>query len=161
MAHKSFLNGEQNQTASEILTPPLTIPNGDVRQAFCFSSESFSHWLGVKLEDRMKSVPEWRDVHPIMLGSWARGELCPKSDIDVLFCGDEAKVKIFVDKIQESGLKLRYRMPQNPEDWTENVEAFDILALLKARPLTPEAAQKLFAQQKMIWAQKKNCDEFF
>lgn len=130
------------------------VPDGDVRQAFCFSSESFSHWLGVQLEDRLQSFEGWHETHPIMLGSWARGELSPKSDIDVLFCGDEKIVKSFVDRVQESGLKLRYRMPHNPEDWTENVEAFDILALLKARPLTPEGAQKLFAQQKQIWAKK-------
>ena len=156
MAHKSFLTAEQQQAASELLTPPLTIPNGDVHQTFSFSSQGFSHWLGVKLEDHLKSIPFWRDVHPIMLGSWARGELCPKSDIDILFCGEEAKVKVFVDQMHESGLKLRYRMPHNPENWTENVEAFDILALLKARPLTPEGAQKLFEQQKNIWSQKNH-----
>ncbi|HWU43719.1 MAG TPA: nucleotidyltransferase domain-containing protein, partial [Bdellovibrio sp.] len=152
---KSFLTAEQLVNAQEILTPPLMPPDGDVRQVFCFSSESFSRWLATKLEDTLKAFPEWREIHPIMLGSWARGELSPQSDIDLLFCGDEKKVQIFVDKVQEAGLKLRYRMPHNSQDWTENVEAFDILALLKARPLTPEGAQKLFEQQKKIWAKKK------
>lgn len=156
MSTKSFLKAEQFEQAREILTPPLMVPDGDVRQAFCFSSENFSHWLGVKLEERLQSIPGWREVHPIMLGSWARGELSPKSDIDVLFCGEESKVKAYVDQVQESGLKLRYRMPQDLEDWTKNVEAFDILSLLKARPLTPEGAQKLFEQQKKIWAKKNH-----
>lgn len=156
MAQKSFLSSEQWEQAQEALTPPLMTPDGDVRQVFCFSTANFSNWLGARLEDIFKSSPEWVDCHPIILGSWAREELSPKSDIDVLFCGDESKVKKFVDQVQEQGLKLRYRMPHNPEDWTENVEAFDILALLKARPWTPEGARKLFEQQKKIWARKKH-----
>lgn len=136
--------------------PPLMTPDGDVRQNFCFTNENLSLWLGDRLEELFKAHPEWQRTHPVILGSWARGELTPKSDIDVLFCGDEGIVKAFVDGLQEKGLKLRYRMPQNPEDWTENVEAFDILALLKARPWTPEAAHKLFEQQKKIWSHKKH-----
>lgn len=155
MAQKTFLSSEQWQQAKEVLTPPLMTPDGDVRQVFCFSADSFSNWLGARLEDSFKNSPNWEGCHPVILGSWARGELSPKSDIDVLFCGDEGKVKKFVDEVQEKGLKLRYRMPHNPEDWTENVEAFDILALLKAKPRTPQAAQKLFEQQKKIWAKKK------
>ncbi|MEK2645463.1 HD domain-containing protein [Bdellovibrio sp. BCCA] len=156
MAQKSFLSSEQWEQAKEVLNPPLMTPDGDVRQVFCFSTENFSNWLGARLEDIFKSSKDWEDCHPVILGSWAREELSPKSDIDVLFCGDEEKVKKFVDAVQERGLKLRYRMPHNPEDWTENVEAFDILALLKARPWTPEAAKKLFEQQKKIWAKKKH-----
>ncbi len=131
-------------TSSRSFNSPLMTPDGDVRQVFCFSTDNFSGWLGARLEEIFKSSPEWQECHPIILGSWARGELSPKSDIDVLFCGDEEKVKKFVDQVQEHGLKLRYRMPYNPEDWTENVEAFDILALLKARPWTPEGAKKTF-----------------
>lgn len=156
MAQKSFLSSEQWEQAQQVLTPPLMTPDGDVRQVFCFSSDNFSGWLGDRLEDIFKSSPGWQDCHPVILGSWARGELSPKSDIDVLFCGDEGKVKTFVDAVLEKGLKLRYRMPQNPEDWTENVEAFDILALLKARPWTPEGASQLYAQQKKIWSKKKH-----
>lgn len=155
MAIKSFLSSQQWERAPEVLMPPLMTPDGDVRQVFCFSSQNFSLWVGARLEELFKSSPEWEACHPIILGSWARSELCPKSDIDVLFCGDEDKVKKFVDHLQGLGLKLRYRMPQNPEDWTENVEAFDILALLKAKPWTPLGAQKLFEQQKKIWAKKK------
>lgn len=156
MANQSFLNPEQLQQAQELLSPPLMTPDGDVRQLFCFSSENFSYWLGSKVEELFKRFPDWKECHPIMLGSWSRGELSPRSDIDVLFCGDEKKVQALVDDFQERGLKIRYRMPQNPEDWTENVEAFDILALLKGKPLTPEGAVQLFTQQKKIWARKKH-----
>lgn len=155
MAQKSFLSSEQWRQAQDLLTPPLMTPDGDVRQVFSFSSENFSAWLGQRLEERVKATREWEKSQPIILGSWARGELSPRSDIDILFCGEEATVKVCVDKIQEAGLKLRYRMPQNPEDWTENVQAFDILALLKARPSTPESARKLYEQQKKIWNRKK------
>ncbi|MEN0058691.1 MAG: HD domain-containing protein [Bdellovibrio sp.] len=156
MAQKSFLSGSQWEQAREVLSPPLMTPDGDVRQVFCFSAESFSSWLGAQLEEQCKSYPEWDACQPVILGSWGRGELCPKSDVDVLFCGDEESVRLFTDRMHERGLKLRYRMPQNLEDWTENVEAFDILALLKARPCTPEAARKLHEQQKKIWTRKNH-----
>lgn len=156
MAQKSFLSSEQWQQAQDVLTPPLMTPDGDVRQVFTFSSENFSAWLGARLEDIVKSSPHWEKAQPVILGSWARGELSPKSDIDILFCGEEDAVRQCVDEIQEKGFKLRYRMPQNPEDWTENVQAFDILALLKARPTTAEAARKLYDQQKKIWNRKKH-----
>ncbi|KYG63983.1 protein-PII uridylyltransferase [Bdellovibrio bacteriovorus] len=156
MAQKSFLSSEQWQQAQDLLTPPLMTPDGNVRQVFSFSSENFSNWLGQRLEDRVKASPHWEKAQPIILGSWARGELSPKSDIDILFCGSEADVKACSDELHEAGLKLRYRMPQNPDDWTENVQAFDILALLKARPTTPDSARKLYEQQKKIWSRKKH-----
>lgn len=156
MAHQSFLTPEQLQQAQELLSPPFMTPDGDVRQLFCFTSENFSYWLGSKVEELFKKSPDWKDCHPIMLGSWSRGELCPRSDVDVLFCGEEKKVQALVDDFQERGLKIRYRMPHNFDDWTENVEAFDILALLKGKPLTPEGAVQLFTQQKKIWARKKH-----
>jgi [protein-PII] uridylyltransferase len=155
MANRSFLSSEQLQEAQEILNPPLTTPDRDIRKGSSFFSFSFSHWLGVELEEKLQAYPEWKEIHPILLGSWAREELAPKSDIDLLFCGDEATVKSFVDKVQETGLKLRYRMPQDPQDWTVGVEAFDVLALLKARPLTAEGAKKLYEQQRAIWSKKK------
>lgn len=156
MAIKSFLSNEQWEQAQGVLSPPLTTPDGNVRQVFSFSNDSFSGWLGTSLETLFKSWPDWEPSHPVILGSWARGELSPKSDIDVLFCGSEEHVKKLVERAQEGGLKLRYRMPQNPDDWTENVEPFDILALLKARPCTPEAARRLYEQQKNIWSKKKH-----
>jgi len=156
LAHKSFLTEQQLDQAREILNPPLTTPDGDVRQVFSFSSENLSYWLATKLEEMLKSNPLWKDCHPILLGSWARGEICPKSDIDILFVGEEAKVKDLTNEFLSRGLKLRYRMPADMDDWTANVEAFDILALLKAKPLTPEGAKKLFEQQKKIWSRKKS-----
>ena len=102
MANRSFLSSEQLQQAQEILNPPLTTPDRDIRKGSSFFSSSFSHWLGVELEEKLQAYPEWKEIHPILLGSWAREELAPKSDIDLLFCGDEATVKSFVDKVQET-----------------------------------------------------------
>ena len=57
--------------------------------------------------------------------------------------------------MHQAGLKVRYRMPVNPQDWTEGVESFDILALWKAKPLSSAAASKLLLQQKLLWEKKK------
>ncbi len=136
--------------AKQVLAAPLVVPSGDIRQEFLFSSKAFSNWLGLKLEDVIKSFPDWKETGPILLGSWARGEICLKSDIDLLFCGQEEKVIKLVSYLNEQGYKIRYRMPQDMQDWTQGVEAFDVLSLLKARPLTAEAATKLSEQQQKI-----------
>lgn len=137
------------------LLPPLMTPNGDVRQEILFNSHNFSSWLGLQMEEKLKSFPEWQESHPILLGSWARNELCPRSDLDILFCGDPEKVKTLVRHLNEQGYKIRSRMPEDPNDWTVNVESFDVLSLLKARPLTTYGAEKLFEQQKRILQNRK------
>jgi [protein-PII] uridylyltransferase len=143
------------EEAKALLSPPLVVPNGDVRQEFSFNSNQLSFWLGLRLEEVIKSFPDWKKTGPVLLGSWARGELSLKSDIDMLFCGEEEKTLELVSFLNEQGYKLRYRMPQDREDWTVNVEAFDVLALLKAKPLTPEAAALLIEQQKKILQKRK------
>lgn len=110
----------------------------------------FSRWLGEKLEARLSAHPNWRVTRPYRLGSWARGELGAKSDIDLLFLGDEEKVKSLVTDLQNDGIKIRYRVPADREDWTQNVESFDVLALLGAVPFYPEDQEPLMSQQQLI-----------
>lgn len=112
----------------------------------------FSIWLGDQLEARLSRHPLWREVRPIRLGSWSRDELCLKSDVDLLFFGDEAKVKILVEDFQKEGIKIRYRVPADRQDWTVGVQAFDVLALLWARPFSKEDAPALAEQQAKIHA---------
>ncbi len=150
MATKSFLKTEEIQKATQILRAPCLVPNGDVEQNLFFPNAEFSAWLSLTLEARLREHPLFEKAHPIALGSWARGELCPKSDIDVLFCGDESAVREVVGEFERQGLKLRYRMPENFDDWMIGVEPFDVLALLGARPLTAQGAQLLEAQHEKI-----------
>lgn len=144
------------ENAKALLAPPLLPPTGEVLQESIFSSSRFSVWLQMRLEEKLQSIPQWELAHPILLGSWARGELCPNSDLDVLFCGEESVVKDLVQILNEKSLKLRYRRPADMNDWTQGVESFDILALLRARPLTAFAAKKLYEQQKNIIEDKKS-----
>ncbi|MDX9731378.1 MAG: HD domain-containing protein, partial [Bdellovibrionales bacterium] len=91
-------------------------------------------------------VEAWKQAKPIALGSLARGELCPKSDIDILFSGDHAAAGFVTRALQEEGIKIRSRVPEDPADWTKGVEAFDVLALLSAKALTPEGEAGLALQ---------------
>ena len=143
MATKSFLTSEQMIEASGRLLAPIHVPDGDEKKRFEFGSREFSRWLSEKLQARLETHPEWLKAGPIALGSWARGELCPKSDIDVLFCGEESSVRAVVSDFAREGVKLRSRMPENPSDWTKGVLPFDILALQLAVPLSPLANEKL------------------
>lgn len=150
MATKPFLSSEDQLLAPSILKAPKHAPDGDEKRVDEFSSLEFSAWLGEKLHAKLAKHPDWKDVKPVALGSWSRGELSPKSDIDMLFFGDEAAVKRLVSDVAKEGLKLRYRMPQDLSDWTVGVEPFDILALLRAIPLDESARPRLEDQQGLL-----------
>jgi [protein-PII] uridylyltransferase len=148
MAAKSFLNSDELKLAEQILKAPSFAPDGNEKAPPVFPD--FSLWLSAELEKNLKLHPLWLKSQPIALGSWARGELCPKSDLDLLFTGPENVVGEFIREMQKQGVKIRGRIPEDPSDWTKGVEAFDVLALLKAKPFTPEAASLLQDQQMRI-----------
>ncbi|HEY8271944.1 MAG TPA: HD domain-containing protein [Pseudobdellovibrionaceae bacterium] len=151
---RTYLSDEQWEKAKEVFPPVFWTPNGDIRFTSYFGGFQFAGWLSSQLEEKLKSFPGFLECEPVSLGSWSRGELCPLSDIDILFCGAEAQVKTLTDRLHQAGLRVRYRMPKNPEDWTEGVESFDVLALWKAKPLSSASASKLLLQQKKLWENK-------
>lgn len=136
MATRSFVNEAQAKEALQILknSGPIVL----------------SQWLGKTLEARLSAHPNWQQAKPYKLGSWSRGELCAKSDIDLLFTGDEEKVKVLVHDFHREGIRIRYRVPADINDWTVNVEAFDILALLTATPFFSQEEPALKAQHHLI-----------
>lgn len=81
----------------------------------------------------------WEKALPVALGSWARRELTPKSDLDLLFLGDEEAASFITRHAQEAGIPIRSRIPEDASDLTVGVETFDVLALLTARGLTQES----------------------
>lgn len=110
------------------------------------SVHGFSIWLGQILLDRLHSVKNWQLAEPIALGSWARDELCPGSDIDLLFVGDPQKALEIINHFNSEGWPIRHRVPEDANDWSIGVKAFDVLALLMAKGLTPAAEIKLQKQ---------------
>lgn len=87
---------------------------------------------------------------PVILGSWARGELCPRSDLDVLFLGPEKIVGSLVADFQKQGLKIRSRIPLDSTDLTKGVESFDILNLLQAKAFFPDDQRIIESTQDKI-----------
>jgi [protein-PII] uridylyltransferase len=154
MATKSYLTREQYQEASSKLVAPSRPPDGDERRGIDMGSRIFSRWLGEKLLERLSQHADWEVAQPVILGSWAREELSPKSDIDLMFLGPEERVKVLVNDFSREGIKLRYRVPLDPADWTKGVEPFDILALFSAVPLSVEAREKLDAELARLGARK-------
>jgi [protein-PII] uridylyltransferase len=109
-----------------------------------------SAFLEASLLKKLNELGDWQGCQPILLGSWARQELCPLSDLDVIFLGPDQKVLGFVEKVQEAGLRIRYRVPKDPKDWTVGVEPFDILALFGARALAKEGEEQLSLQRQSL-----------
>lgn len=86
----------------------------------------------------LEAHPLWLQTRPVLLGSWARGELAPQSDIDLLFLGPEEIVSQFVSEQQKAGIKIRSRVPESPQDLFQGVEEKDILALLDGLAINKE-----------------------
>ncbi|MCB0384262.1 MAG: HD domain-containing protein [Bdellovibrionales bacterium] len=150
MATKSFLSSSELEEGLKGLQPTgLYLPPGQTAPELALP---FSQWLEERLLQRMCSHPEWAEVGAVALGSWARGELSPRSDVDILLTGDEQKVFSFASRLNEEGVKLRYRVPEDPLDWMVGVEPFDVLAVLHARALHPSVESALAEQKQKIKA---------
>lgn len=146
MATKSFLNAEEEAEALKRFPAPSFF-NPDQGHGL---GVACSKWLGERLLNKLSSVDGWLESRPIALGSWARNELCPKSDIDMIFVGPQEIVQKFVGQIQARGLKLRSRVPEDVTDWTIGVQPFDVLAVLQGRAFDAETAEILQNQQAKI-----------
>lgn len=146
---RSFLTIEEQQKFLENFkrVSAADFSNSD---ALAQAARKNSLWLEETLIAKFKTLGPWEQVHPILIGSWARNELCPASDLDIIFVGPDEKVFEFVSSAQEQGLKLRYRVPKNRDDWQEGVQPFDILALFGARALTPFGEKSLQQQKEKL-----------
>lgn len=152
---RSFLNSDEKSQFLKHLKSPLWVDlteGNDIRNLVEHNSFFLEDVLGKKLS----SFGNWKDLDPILLGSWARHELCPISDLDLIFLGDDEKVFSFIEKVQEAGLKLRYRVPKNKLDWSEGVQPFDLLALLGGRAMTKAGEEKLKQQKNLLLSRVKS-----
>src|SRR5437870_5055991 len=134
---RSFLSADEIKKFAAVMKLPKAgdLKNGQsLRELVLFNSK----FLEGQLLAKLRKIGPFEKLHPILLGSWARQELCPYSDLDILFLGPDDEVLQFVQAAQEQGLKLRYRVPQDRQDWTVGVKDFDILALMGAHALTTE-----------------------
>lgn len=123
------------------------------------SPKSFSHleesfqfqsWLKSSLLQHFQSLPGWEESQAVYLGSWAKGTLCPKSDLDLIFLGESQSVGRVMGAAQAQGLKLRARSPKDLGDWTVGVETFDVLNLLHAESDCPQIQKQLQIQKSGI-----------
>lgn len=134
----------------KFLKPPGSPPDGREEDVESLQikplSDQIERALLLAFTDSPEAAEAWEKAAPVALGSWARGELTPKSDLDILFAGDESAAAMVTRRAQEAGLKIRSRIPENRQDWTTGVETFDVLAMLTGKPLTP-TAELAFAKQ--------------
>jgi [protein-PII] uridylyltransferase len=136
--------------ATRFLQPPALVPDGNEEKFSTLLYEPFAIALEEEVLKCLTPTPElkaaWIEALPIALGSWARRELTPKSDLDILFAGSEVAAAAITKAAMEAGLGIRSRIPEDRADWSVGVEMFDVLALLTARPLV-EGAHSLLSEQ--------------
>ena len=150
LAFRTFLTEEELQEAQKVLKPSVFRPTQAVKLRRSPEANSFSLWLGDRLLEKLTTLPEWTTSQPVALGSWARFEICPRSDIDMLFCGAEEDVAKLVATLNERGLKIRQRIPSDLANWTLGVDDYDIISLLGARAFHEEVQEKLMHQQQWV-----------
>ncbi len=155
MATRTFLNQEELLQAKEMLLPPMTKPTGLVQQDHSLKTAlDFSSWLSLTIEKHFRELDSWEAASPIAIGSWGRGELSPGSDLDVIFCGDLKSIENIVTAMSQKGIKLRYRMPEDLNDWSVGVDELEINALFSAKPFTEHGAKQLQIQKDLLLSKK-------
>lgn len=150
---RSFLKPDQLLEAQERLKPPAP-PDGETRKDFAFPSAEFSDWLLEILLQSWRTDPDFERAGPILIGSGARRELAPRSDLDLLMTGPDSAVRGFVGRVQQKGIKIRARTPEDLKDWTVGVEVPDVLALFEAMALTPASSKALQDQQELLFLRR-------
>lgn len=151
---RTFLTEDSLAKASASLQKPPFALSGALHGKNEWPSTALAESLKSDLEEKWKLDPDFIAAGPIWIGSAARGELCPRSDLDLIFCGDEAAVGRFVRRQQEAGLRVRSRVPEDPADWSVGVDIPDLMALLEAIPVTDEVAAPLKAQKIKLEARR-------
>ncbi|HND84325.1 MAG TPA: hypothetical protein PLU50_00900 [Pseudobdellovibrionaceae bacterium] len=151
---------DQQEGALLKARPPMRKPSGRIEQSNIFCNRLLSKELGIEYSKILRSIPDWQSSRPILMGSWARELLCPKSDLDMIFLGEEENVIRIVTELNQSGYKLRYRIPQDMNDWSVGVQGKDLLNLIGAKvfdqnqvadaEILERMKEKIFANDRML-----------
>lgn len=131
MAARSFLTDSETQACLQIWKKQIP---GQV-----------SEYLQQKLIDKLSKLKSYNRLQIFGMGSVARQELCPQSDIDLLIIGPEVRIKEFMQNSFDVGLKIRARTFTDTKDIFEGAEVFDLLSLSQLFPFTTEAHSSLSA----------------
>ena len=132
-----IVSAEELEKLRSQLQKPSFVIDGHEEKAPVWPSFAFSRQLNELVLAGFRAHPKFRAAGPVLVGSAARDELCPRSDLDFVFVGDVDAAREFISDQQARGIKLRSRL-LGASDWTTEGEAPDWIALLEAKAVFPE-----------------------
>jgi [protein-PII] uridylyltransferase len=155
VASKTLLRAADLEALRGLLANRPSFSVGEGNAALGLYRKSLTDFITAGVLKTFRAIPAWLEARPVFLGSLARGELCPRSDVDLLFLGPDKAVKAVLREADVLGLKIGYRKPSDPEDWTRGVEFKDLLNLLHSVCEVPADRQLVRRQVELLKENKK------
>lgn len=114
--------------------------SGKLRPEIFASTKEVTEKISEIWLTELSKDPRFMKGDPVLLGSWAKGQLLPKSDLDFGFFSDTEDTRALLRELQKLPFQVRGRILDEKEIAKWPVP--ERLSFLEAKPLTEEATRR-------------------